>query len=62
MWRARLASAARWSLPGAALMSGRYLIRLYRYIFAFDPETMTVGHIPAHEQVAGARSARPEAD
>jgi hypothetical protein len=42
---------------GAALMSGRYLIRLYRYIFAFDPETMTVGHIPAHEQVAGARSA-----
>lgn len=35
---------------GAALMSGRYLIRLYRYLFAFNPETMTVGHIPAHEQ------------
>jgi C4-dicarboxylate transporter, DctQ subunit len=47
---------------GAALMSGRYLIRLYRYIFAFDPETMTVGHIPAHEQVAGAGSPPPETD
>ena len=35
---------------GAVLMSGRYFIRLYRYLFAFDPETMTVGHIPAHEQ------------
>ena len=38
---------------GAALMAVRYLIRLYRYLFAFDPETMTVGHIPAHEQGAG---------
>jgi C4-dicarboxylate transporter, DctQ subunit len=48
MW---LYSAA---LPtGALLMSARYLIRLYRYLFAFDPETMIVGHIPAHEQVAG---------
>ena len=28
---------------GALLMSGRYLIRLYRYLFAFDPATMTVG-------------------
>jgi C4-dicarboxylate transporter DctQ subunit len=39
---------------GALLMSGRYLIRLYRYLFAFDPETMTVGHIPAHEAGPGA--------
>ena len=48
MW---LYSAA---LPtGAALMAGRYLIRLYRYLFAFDPETMIVGHIPASESGAG---------
>ncbi len=48
MW---LYSAA---LPtGAALMGGRYLIRLYRYLFAFDPETMIVGHIPASESGAG---------
>ena len=39
------------SLPaGGVLMMGRYLIRLYRYLFAFDPKTMTVGHhIPDHE-------------
>jgi C4-dicarboxylate transporter DctQ subunit len=38
------------ALPaGGVLMAGRYLIRLYRYLFHFDPETMTVGHIPAHE-------------
>lgn len=35
---------------GAMLMAGRYLIRLYRYLLAFDPETMTVGHIPEHER------------
>jgi len=29
-------------LVGAALMSERYLIRLYRYCFRFDPATMTV--------------------
>jgi C4-dicarboxylate transporter DctQ subunit len=34
---------------GAFLMSGRYVARLYRYLFAFDPATMTVGHIPDHE-------------
>jgi C4-dicarboxylate transporter, DctQ subunit len=45
---------------GAALMSGRYVIRLYRYLFAFDPATMTVGHIPAHELSGGASSAVPE--
>jgi TRAP-type C4-dicarboxylate transport system permease small subunit len=38
---------------GAMLMTTRYLIRLYRYLFAFDPETMTVGHIPEHERSAG---------
>jgi C4-dicarboxylate transporter DctQ subunit len=46
---------------GAALMSGRYLIRLYRYLFGFDPQTMTVGHIPAHEQV-GASAVLPKVD
>jgi len=44
---------------GAALMSGRYLVRLYRYLFAFDPETMTVGHLPAHERTASAADAAP---
>ena len=38
------------ALPaGGVLMAARYLIRLYRYLFRFDPDTMTVGHIPAHE-------------
>jgi C4-dicarboxylate transporter DctQ subunit len=38
------------ALPaGGVLMGVRYLIRLYRYLFHFDPETMTVGHIPMHE-------------
>jgi len=39
------------ALPtGGFLMTVRYLIRLYRYLFRFDPATMTVGHIvPAHE-------------
>jgi C4-dicarboxylate transporter, DctQ subunit len=41
------------ALPaGGALMLGRYLIRLARYAFFFDPHTMTVGHIPAHEAPA----------
>jgi C4-dicarboxylate transporter, DctQ subunit len=44
---------------GALLMSGRYLIRLYRYVFAFDPATMTVGHIPEHERVAVGANALP---
>ena len=38
---------------GALLMTGRYINRLYRYLFAFDPEKMTVGHIPGHEQGGG---------
>jgi C4-dicarboxylate transporter DctQ subunit len=38
------------ALPvGGVLMGMRYLIRLYRYLFDFDPDSMTVGHIPAHE-------------
>ena len=38
------------SLPvGGALMFGRYAIRLVRYLFFFDPRTMTVGHNLAHE-------------
>jgi C4-dicarboxylate transporter, DctQ subunit len=42
------------SLPaGGVLMTIRYLIRLYRYVFLFDPLTMTVGHhIPDHERAA----------
>jgi C4-dicarboxylate transporter, DctQ subunit len=41
------------ALPtGGALMLGRYTIRLVRYAFFFDPQTMTVGHIPAHEAPA----------
>ena len=46
---------------GALLMTGRYLNRLYRYFFAFDPETMTVGHIPAHE-VGGRLAVVPPAN
>src|SRR3974390_3745536 len=41
---------------GALLMTGRYLIRLSRYLFFFGPETMTVGHIPEHERAGGLRS------
>jgi C4-dicarboxylate transporter DctQ subunit len=38
------------ALPtGGVLMFGRYIIRLIRYLFFFDPETMTVGHNLAHE-------------
>ncbi len=38
------------ALPaGGVLMTVRYLIRLFRYLFRFDPATMTVGHIPSHE-------------
>lgn len=38
------------ALPvGGALMLGRYIIRLIRYAVFFDPRTMTVGHLPAHE-------------
>lgn len=41
------------SLPvGGGLMLVRYVIRLIRYAFFFDPRTMTVGHLPAHEAPA----------
>ena len=40
------------ALPvGGLLMTARYAIRLYRYIFAFDPETMTIGHTAEHELI-----------
>ena len=47
-WR----SNARNAMPvGGALMTVRYLIRLYRYLFRFDPATMSVGYgIPEHER------------
>jgi C4-dicarboxylate transporter DctQ subunit len=42
------------ALPaGGLLMVARYLIRLYRYAFHFNPATMSVGHIPAHELPGG---------
>ena len=38
------------SLPvGGGLMFIRYVIRLIRYVFFFNPATMTVGHAIAHE-------------
>jgi C4-dicarboxylate transporter, DctQ subunit len=36
-------------LAGALLMTMRYVIRLYRYVFHFDPATMTIGGV--HETV-----------
>jgi C4-dicarboxylate transporter DctQ subunit len=47
---------------GAILMTGRYLIRLHRYLFAFNPETMTVGHIPEHELSGGLSPSPPKED
>jgi C4-dicarboxylate transporter DctQ subunit len=41
------------ALPaGGALMLVRYVIRLVRYAFLFDPATMTVGHAIAHKAPA----------
>jgi C4-dicarboxylate transporter, DctQ subunit len=38
------------ALPiGGLLMLTRYAIRLLRYVFLFDPATMSVGHSIAHE-------------
>ena len=38
------------SLPvGGAVMFVRYMIRLARYAFFFDPRMMTVGHSPPAE-------------
>jgi len=47
---------------GALLMTGRYLARLYRYLFAFDPATMAVGHIPEHERAGGLDPLPPGTD
>jgi hypothetical protein len=39
---------------GGVVMTVRYLIRLYRYLFRFDPATMSVGHhIADHELATG---------
>jgi C4-dicarboxylate transporter DctQ subunit len=41
------------ALPvGGFLMFARYGIRLYRYLFAFDPATMTVGHTAEHDLIS----------
>ncbi len=41
------------ALPvGGGLMLLRYIIRLIRYAFLFDPATMTVGHAISHEAPA----------
>jgi len=40
------------ALPvGGLLMFLRYCIRLYRYLFRFDPATMTVGHTAEHDLI-----------
>jgi TRAP-type C4-dicarboxylate transport system permease small subunit len=45
------------ALPtGGLLMVLRYLTRLYRYLFRFDPQTMAIGHIPQHEVPGGMTS------
>lgn len=42
------------ALPtGGALMVARYIIRLIRYIWYYDPATMAPGHAVVHETVAG---------
>jgi len=42
------------ALPaGSALMAVRYVIRLIRFVFYFDPRTMTVGHILESEAPSG---------
>jgi C4-dicarboxylate transporter, DctQ subunit len=42
------------ALPvGGGLMLIRYIGRLVRYVFLFDPKTMTVGHAISHEAPAG---------
>ncbi len=51
------------ALPaGGALMFIRYIVRLARYIFFFDPKTMTVGHAAAiaHETGSGLALTIPE--
>src|SRR5260370_31641464 len=46
------------SLPaGGLLMAVRYIIRLWRYAFHFDPATMTSGHTAEHEMMSSPKSA-----
>jgi C4-dicarboxylate transporter, DctQ subunit len=48
------------ALPtGGALMFIRYIMRLVRYIFFFDPKTMTVGHTVAIAHETGSSLALP---
>lgn len=50
------------ALPvGGLLMVVRYLIRLFRFVFLFDPKTMVVGqhHIADHERPLGLDTAGP---
>jgi C4-dicarboxylate transporter, DctQ subunit len=45
------------SLPaGGLLMVVRYAIRLWRYVFHFDPSTMTVGHAAEHEMISAPKT------
>lgn len=49
------------ALPvGGALMLARYVIRLVRYVFSFDPATMTVGHAIRHEAPAELSAPAPK--
>ena len=42
------------SLPtGSVLLAVRYMLRLYRFAFHYDPATMTVGDPIAHEMTPG---------
>ncbi len=48
------------ALPtGGALMLVRYVIRLFRYLFHYDPRTMKPGHV-VHETVEGLEAPKPE--
>jgi C4-dicarboxylate transporter DctQ subunit len=49
------------SLPAAGvLMALRYLIRLHRYLFRFDPETMAAGHAIAEHDLPLRPGPRPD--
>jgi hypothetical protein len=37
---------------GGGLMLIRYCMRLFRYVFHFDPRVMTIGHTIEHEAPA----------
>jgi C4-dicarboxylate transporter, DctQ subunit len=49
------------ALPvGSALMLMRYLMRLVRFTFYFDPATMTVGHVFQEEMPSGLAAPHPD--